>query len=73
LKVAAAAITEVIRIQLKDGKAAATVVRDAWRVLVNAMGSAVPVTNGTSLNLKDLVFMGTIGWESLEVCRSNCL
>lgn len=66
-EVAAAPITEVIRIQLKDGAASVAVVKDSWKVLVKAMSSDVPVAGGTSRNLSDLVFMGTIGWESLQV------
>jgi len=66
LEVASAPLTEVIRVQLKDGAESAA---DAWAVLVKTLSSDVPVTSGTSLNLKDGVFMGTIGWKNLEVCK----
>ncbi|KAJ8100813.1 hypothetical protein POJ06DRAFT_253748 [Lipomyces tetrasporus] len=71
LGVVSAPLTEIIRIQLKDDAESAVVTKDAWTVLVKAQGSAVPVTSGTSLNLKDGVFMGTIGWKSLEVRAST--
>jgi hypothetical protein len=66
LEVVSAPLTEIIRGQLKDDAESAA---DAWTGLVKAMGSAVPVTSGMSLNLKDGVFMGTIGWKSLELCK----
>ncbi|KAF4633876.1 hypothetical protein G7Y89_g4245 [Cudoniella acicularis] len=71
LEVVSTPLTEIIRIQLKDDAKSAAVTKDAWTVLVKAMGSAVPVAGGTSLNLKNGVFMGTIGWKSLEVRAST--
>lgn len=62
-------LTEIIRIQLQDDAESAAVTKDAWTGLIKAMGGAVPVTSGMSLNLKERVFMGTMGWKSLEVCR----
>lgn len=61
-------LTEIIRIQLKDDAESVAVTKDAWTALVKAIGGAVPVAYGPSLNLKDKVFMGTIGWKSFEVC-----
>ena len=63
-----APLTEIVRIQLKDDAESAAVTKDAWTVLVKAMGGVVPVTSGMSLNLKDGVFMGAVGWKSVEVC-----
>ncbi|KAK9244290.1 hypothetical protein V1506DRAFT_515425 [Lipomyces tetrasporus] len=71
LEVVSAPLTEIIRIQLKADAESAVGAKDAWTVLVKAMGCAVPVISGTSLNLKDGVFMGTIGWKSLEVRAST--
>lgn len=71
LDVVSAPLTEIIRIQLKDEAESAAMAKDAWSVLVKSMGNAVPVTCGISLNLKEGVFMGAIGWKSFEVCRMN--
>ena len=68
LKVASASLTEIIRVKLTEDSKSAVVVEESWTHLARALGTTVPVTSGTSLNLKEKVFMGTIGWNSLEVC-----
>jgi hypothetical protein len=71
LEVASAPVMEIFRVQLTEDPQSAMAARESWKALVNAIGPALPVTSGTSLNLKDKVLMGTVGWNSLEVCRSD--
>jgi hypothetical protein len=59
---------EVIRINLGDDPKSAAVTGDAWSAFVKAMQGVAPVTSGVSVNLKGKVYIGTIGWKSLEVC-----
>ena len=61
-------LTEIIRIQLENEAESTVRAKDAWSTLVKSMGGDVPVTSGTSVNLKDGVFMGAIGWKNFEVC-----
>jgi hypothetical protein len=58
---------EVIRIQLGDDPKSAAETGDAWSAFVKAMDGATPVTSGVSVNLKEKMYMGSIGWKSLEV------
>jgi len=58
---------EVIRINLGDDPNSVATVGEAWSNFVNAMLGVAPVTSGMSVNLKDKLYMGTIGWKSLEV------
>ncbi|PMD41586.1 hypothetical protein L207DRAFT_528198 [Hyaloscypha variabilis F] len=71
LEVASAPVMEIIRVQLTEDPQSAMAARESWKALVNAIGPALPVTSGTSLNLKDKVLMGTVGWNSLEVRLST--
>ncbi|KAE9373351.1 hypothetical protein N431DRAFT_557480 [Stipitochalara longipes BDJ] len=66
LEAASAPVMEIIRVKLIDDPKPALVAEQSWAFLVKACGSSLPVTSGTSLNLKDKVFMGTVGWKSLE-------
>jgi hypothetical protein len=67
-QVMSAPLAEIFRLQLKDDENSIAVAKNAWKELVNTISSCVPVICGTSLNLQERVFIGAIGWKSLEVC-----
>jgi hypothetical protein len=65
-----APIIEVFRISLEDVTKEIEV-KKAWKVLVNALvhtGASMPQMSGKSVNLADSLYLGVLGWESLEVC-----
>lgn len=69
LEAVSAPLIEILRVHLKDNAESAAATKDGWTAFVKAVGKSLPVISGMSLNLKNRVFMGMIGWESLEVCK----
>lgn len=68
--VASAPLMEVIRIKFSGNVDDLGAIENAWAELVNGIAkeSSNPpsVTHGRSLNVPESLFLGTVGWESLE-------
>lgn len=65
-----APVTEVFRIKIHDRKN----IDHAWKDLVDAVGkaeSSVETLSGASINLPYDLFVGVMGWDSLEVIQSS--
>jgi len=67
-----APLTEVIRFKI-GGSVTSAQALEAWNGYVAAVAqyACSGATSGTSANLEEQLFAGFIGWEGLEVCRSD--
>jgi hypothetical protein len=64
-----AAVTEVFRVKIPSG-AQLAIVTAAWERLIaatKASNGIVETLSGTSLNLEEELFVGVLGWSSLDV------
>ena len=59
-------LTEMSRTRIGDGGNDVEAVREAWKAFA-ATVPAMPVVNGTSLNLEQGLFVGVVGWKGAEV------
>lgn len=69
---ATAPVTAILRTSIKDSSNKEAAER-VWNELVKDIGSeAKGVTHGASVNLEEKLYLGVLGWESMEVSSYQC-